>query len=321
MKIRQLQYICEIAKRGCSISAAASALHTAQPGISKQLKALEDELGTRLFHRAGNRLSGLTECGEQVLDSARRVVQEIAHIRNVAREIENKSSQGELTIATTHTQARYVLPTVLKRFAGRHPEVRVKLRHGTPTEIMALITNGDADLGVTTKAPSQRREFVILPCHTLERVVIVASGHALLRHERPTLKSFAKYPLITYDAGFAGRDEVLKAFGRAGLTPTIALSATNVDVIKSCVEQDLGVAVVLSIIYDAERDEGIKTIPASHLFPPAKISVIATRRRYFRHFEYDFIEMLSDRWRRADIQRAARNRDDKNDANEEWPKE
>lgn len=304
MKVRQLQYLCEIARQRCNISAAAAALHTAQPGISKQIQLLEKELGTRIFLRAGNRLSGLTSTGEKILESAARVITEIAYINTVSREQE-KSSGGILTIATTHTQARYVLPAVMKRFTERHPRVRVTLRHGNPARILELLRSGEAQLGVTTNAPGTAKDLIVLPSHQFERVVIVPGNHPLLRERQVTLKSLARHPMVTYDSGFTGRDEVLKSFERAGLTPNLVLSASDADVIKSCVEHGLGIAVLLGVTYDAERDKGLKAIPADHLFPAAKISVVIHRRHYLRAHEYDFIEMLSARWNRSSVQQAA----------------
>lgn len=302
MKLRQLQYVCEVAKRGCNISAAAASLHTAQSGISKQLKLLEDEIGTPLFHRLGNKLSGLTPSGETIAQSAQRVMQEVTFIKAFGAGLEKKN-EGTLTVATTHTQSRYVLPAIVKRFNNRYPKVRVTLRHANPAGILELLNSGEADVGVTTAAPVRDKSLIVLPSHRFERVVIVPAGHPLLRQSEITLKSVARYPLVTYDSGYTGREDVLKTFSRAGLTPHIALSAADADVIKSCVEQDLGIAVLLGVIFDNDRDKGLRQIPAGHLFPPAKINVVVAKRHYFRNFDYHFVEMLSGRWRKSDIQK------------------
>ncbi len=303
MNIRQLQYVCEVMKQDCNISAAAQALHTSQSGISKQLKLLEDELGARLFHRKGSRLSGLTVTGQQVLDSARRVVQEFATIKGIAQQIE-KNSSGSLIVATTHTQARYVLPGIVKRFSERFPKVGVTLRHADSNGIVKLVGDGDADFGVVTNPKADDPSLVALPCQRSERIAIVPNGHPLLRRREVTLAMLCSHPLVTYDAGFSGRDEVLKTFERAGLQPRIVLSASDADVIKSCVELGLGIAVLQGVVYDADRDRGLKAISVGRLFPQTRLSVVFHRRHYFRNFDYEFIEMLSARWTKPKVQHA-----------------
>jgi len=303
LNIRQLQYLCEIMKQGCNISAAAVTLHTSQSGISKQLKLLEDELGARLFHRQGNRLSGLTSVGERVFDSARRVVHEVSYIKGIAGETRDHSS-GTLVIATTHTQARYVLPAVVKTFSELYPKVGVTLRHADSTGIIKLVSENEADIGIVTNPRTDDTDLISLPCQETGRIAVVPKGHALLRKRQMSLQLLCRYPIVTYDAGFSGRDEVLKTFERANLTPRIVLSASDADVIKSCVELGLGIAVLQAVVYDPARDKGLKAIPVGRLFPPSKLSVVFHRRHYFRKFDYDFIEMLSKRWDKAKVQRA-----------------
>lgn len=304
MNLRQVQYICEVARQRLNISAAAVALHTSQPGVSKQIKLLEAELGAQIFVRTLRRLSAITPFGEKILLSAQRIVNEISHIKAVSRDVE-KNNVGTLVIATTHTQARYVLPGVMRRFTQRHPRVRLMLRHGDPAQIAQLLLAGEADLGVTTDVPKKPADLVVLPCHKFERVVVVPSRHPLLRARRLTLKLLAQYPLVSYEPAFTGRHHVLEAFEHRGLEPKVVLSAIDADVIKACVEQGFGIAVLLGITFDARRDSGLKAIPASHLFRPGTISVALHRQHYLRQYEYDFIEMFAARWNRANVQRVA----------------
>lgn len=307
MKVRQLQYLCEIAKHHCNISAAAKALHTSQPGVSKQIQLLESELGGRLFLRAANRLAGLTPMGERVLESAHRVMNELSFIAAVSQDDE-KSSSGVLTVAATHTQAKHFLPAIIKRFTQRHSRVHVTIRHETPAKIIDLLRNGEAHLAVTTNAPRAVKDLIVLPSHRFERVIVVPGEHPLLRERRITLKMLTKFPLVMYDMGFTGRDEVLKCFERAKLHPAVALRAGDADVIKSCVEHGLGIAVLLSVVCDPERDRMLRVIPADHLFPAANVSVVVHRQHYLRSYEYDFIEMLASRWHRSDVERMVKRR-------------
>jgi len=303
MNLRQLRYIIEIARRDLNISAVAAALHTSQPGISKQVKLLETELGMDIFMRAGNRLSGITADGERVIAYARGALEEIGNIEVVGRE-RMRPNVGTLTIATTHTQARYVLPEVMKAFSGRHPKVSMTLRHGDPRQIAELVVSGGADIGVTTDVPGGERELLVLPCRQFQRVVIVPRGHKLLRASRLTLKALAQFPLITYEPQFTGRRELVKAFEKEGLTPNFIVSAIDADVIKTCVDQGLGVAVLSEVTFDRKKDAGLRAIAAGHLFEPSTTSVVLHRKRYLPQYAYDFVEMCSPPWSRPRVQRA-----------------
>lgn len=304
MNLRQLRYITEIARRDLNISAAAAALHTSQPGISKQVKLLETELGMDIFMRAGNRLSSITADGERIIAYARSALDEIGNIEAVSHE-RKRPNVGTLTIATTHTQARYVLPEVMKAFAGRHPKVCMTLRHGDPGQIAELVAGGGADIGVTTDVPRDRAELLALPCRHFERVVIVPRGHKLLRATRLTLKVLAQCPLITYEPQFTGRRELIRAFEKEGLSPTLFVSAVDADVIKTCVEQGLGIAVLSEVTFDPDKDTGLRAIPAKHLFAPSTTSLLVHRKRYLQQYAYDFIEMCSPPWSKSRVQRAA----------------
>jgi LysR family cys regulon transcriptional activator len=302
VNLRQLQYICEIAKRkDFSISAAAAALHTNQPNVSKQLKLLEEELGVAIFDRERNRLAGITAEGERILAHARTILKEADSIRSIGRE-RMLDDAGPLVIAVTHTQARYVLPQVVKDFAKRYPKVRITMRHADPARIAEMLASGEADLGVTTNEAPDTKDLLVMPFREFERFVVVPRTHPLTRSRRLTLRQLAQHPLVTYEPAFTSRDVVVDAFRAAGLEPKVVISCIDADVIKTCVEQGLGYAVLSAVAYKADRDVALRALPAGHLFKPSITSIWLSRRNYVRRYTYEFIEMCSPRWTRANVQ-------------------
>jgi LysR family cys regulon transcriptional activator len=304
LNLRQLRYIAEIARQDFNISTVAGALHTSQSGISKQVKLLENELGIEIFVRSRSRLSGVTAEGERVIEFARRALEEIANIHAVSRDLARPNS-GTINIATSHTQARYVLSGIMKRFAARYPKVRIRMRLGDPQQIAELVLSGQADIGVTTVTADGSKELMSLPYRSFERIVIVPHGHGLLRTKRITLKALARYPLIAYEPQFTGRRALVKAFEKEGLIPGIFVSAIDADVIKTCVEQGLGIAVVSEVTFDAKRDAALRAIRAGHLFEPSSTHLLLHRRRYLQQHAYDFIEMWVPTWTKSYVQRTA----------------
>jgi LysR family cys regulon transcriptional activator len=303
MNLRQMEYVCEIAKRDLNISSAASALRTNQPRISKQVKLLEAELGVEIFMRSRNRLSGITPHGQKIIAMAQTIVNESANIRAVSRDVVQESS-GSLVIAVTHTQARYVLPEVIKRFSSRYPKVRMTMRQADPTRIVDMLLSGDADIGVTTNDPPPLRELVVFPCRESERLVIVPAGHPLLQSRRLTLKELARHPLVTYESAFASREIIVSAFAKQGLEPHVVLSAIDADVIKTCVEQGLGVAVLSAVTFDPLHDQKLRAIPASHLFEPSITKIWLCRNHYIRRYTFHFIEMCAPGLTRSNVEHA-----------------
>ena len=304
MTLRQLQYITEIARCGLSVSAAARALHTSQPGISRQVHQLEAELGIEIFLRSRNRLSAITEQGERVLAYARLALDEVDNIGAVAAQSKRPRS-GTLTIATTHTQARYVLPEVIKTFSRHYPRVRLTLQHGDPAQIVERVSSGAADFGVTTDTGPPRSELLVFPCRRFQRVLIVPAGHKLLASRPLTLAKLARYPLISYEPQYTGRVVLYAALEQVGLSPNVVVSAIDADVIKTCVEQGLGVAVLSEVTFDALRDSQLRAIPARHLFAPSITHMVVHRSRFLQHYAYDFIEYFAPEWTRARVQHEA----------------
>jgi LysR family cys regulon transcriptional activator len=298
MKLQQFRYLKEIARRNLNVSEAAEALHTSQPGISKQIRQLETELGIDLLVRHGKRVIDMTEPGRAILAIVERILQDTENLKQVAREFGAQGS-GPLVIATTHTQARYALPPVISRFAQRYPEVRLSLRQGSPEYIAGLVRSGEADIAITTEAAELYEGLVLLPCHQWNRCVITPLRHPLLREKPLTLEAIARYPVITYDFALAGDSPIKRAFEQKRLVPNIVLTAIDADVIKAYVEMGLGVGILAKMAFDPARDMGLRLIDASHLFEPSMARIGLRPNAYLRGYVYEFIEMFAPHLKRA----------------------
>jgi LysR family transcriptional regulator, cys regulon transcriptional activator len=287
MKLQQLRYICEVARQGLNLSQAAEALFTSQPGISKQIKSLEEELGVEIFVRHGKRVVAVTEPGKTILELANRVLMDVENLRQVGDEF-TREDAGSLTIATTHTQARYALPPVVARFRAKYPDVKLSLHQGSPTQIADLTSSGQADLAIEFY-----EDLVMLPCYEWNRCVLTPPDHPLLKAGKLTLEDIAKYPIITYDFAFTGRSRINNAFAQRNLTPNVVLTAIDADVIKTYVELGLGVGIVAMMAFDPRRDTGLRALDASHLFEPSVTRIGVRRNSYLRGYVYEFMEMFA----------------------------
>lgn len=305
VKIQQLRCLREVVKAGLSISEAAKALHTSQPGVSKQIQVLEEQLGVRVFERRGKRIAGITAPGKAVLAIAERLLAETENLKRVGEEFRNEAS-GSFTIATTHTQARYVLPPIIKRFMTLYPAVQLNLHQGNPTQVAQQAASGEADLAIATEAVEHFQELVLLPCYQWNRSVVVPPDHPLLKEKPPTLEGIARYPLVTYDFAFTGRSQMNKAFERRSLTPNIVLTAIDADVIKAYVELGLGVGIIASMAFDEKRDSNLRAIDVSHLFESSTTRVALRRGAYLRRYVYDFIELFASHLTRETVDAAMR---------------
>jgi LysR family cys regulon transcriptional activator len=303
MNLQQLRYVQEVARCGFNVSLAAEALCTSQPGVSKQIRLLEDELGVEVFVRAGKRLVGMTAPGQQVLAIAARVLAEVANLRQVGAEFSNEA-RGTLTIATTHTQARYMLPRVIAEFSHRYPEVRLQLIQGNPTQCCEYVMAGAADLAMATEAIEQFEALVMLPCYSWNRCVIAPLGHPLLAAEPLTLEAIAQYPLITYDFAFTGRGQMHKAFMARGLKPNVVLTALDSDVIKTYVGMGLGVGIIAAMAYDPQTDQKLGVRDAGHLFESSVTRIGIKRNAYLRGFVFTFIELCAPHLTRKVVEAA-----------------
>src|SRR5688572_11684584 len=301
MKLQQLRYLTEVARRGLNVSEAAEALHTSQPGVSKQIRALEDELGIQVFARHGKRLVAVTEPGKAVIAIAERILAEASNLKRAGEEFAN-DKLGTLTIAATHTQARYALPKAVAAFKRRYPQVELHIHQGNPTQICDQVVAGEADLCVATEMIDRYTELVSLPVYQWNRSVVVPPKHPLLK-KKLTLEALAEYPIVTYDYAFANRSLVQKAFEARGLAPQIVLSAQDSDVIKTYVELGLGVGILAKMAFDPERDRSLRAIDASHLFESSTTRLGIKRGAYLRRYAYDFIEALSPQLPRTLVER------------------
>jgi LysR family cys regulon transcriptional activator len=303
VNLQQLKYLAAVVDNGLNVSDAAEALYTSQPGISKQIRQLEDELGLRIFVRQGKRLASLTPAGEVVLATARRALREIANLKRVADEFRREDA-GVLGIATTHTQARYVLPPVLAKFAARFPKVRLVLHQGNPVQVAELTRAGAVDVGIATEAVADDPELVALPCYRWNRGVLVPKGHPLAATRPLTLEALARYPIVTYDFAFTGRSAMNAAFAAKRLEPNVVLTALDSDVIKTYVELGMGVGIVAQMAYDRAKDTAFEMLDASHLFPASMTRLALRKGVFLRGFVYEFITLYAGQYPRAVVDAA-----------------
>jgi LysR family cys regulon transcriptional activator len=304
MKLQQLRYLCEVGRRGLNLSEAADALHTSQPGISKQIRLLEDELGVQILVRHGKRVVDVTEPGKIILGIAERILQDTENLKQVGHEFSAEGS-GSLVIATTHTQARYALPPVVSRFTQRYPKVRLSLRQGSPQQILELALSGEADLAIITEADELYGDLVTLPCYQWNRCVITPLKHPLLK-QQITIENVARYPIITYDFAFSGESPIKRAFDARGVKPNVVLTAIDADVIKAYVELGLGIGILAKMAFDPARDFGLRLIDASHLFEASTTRIGIRRNAYLRAYVYDFIEMFAPHLTRSIVEATRR---------------
>jgi len=305
MKLHQLRYLAAVAQSGLNITAAAQKLHTSQPGVSKQIKLLEDELGFQIFTREGRNLTRITPAGQQVIERAVRILQETQAIRDLATELRDEG-RGSLSIGTTHTQARYVLPEVIRDFRARYPQVRLNLHQGTTEQIAEMVAQDRIDCAIATGSEHLFGDMTLLPCYRWHRVIVVPREHPLAAVPRPSLKQLAAYPLVTYTFSFTGPSSLPQAFAKAGLTPDVAITARDADVIMAYVRLGLGVGIVAEMAVDPKQDGDLAAIDASHLFA-AHVTWIGFRRGVLlRRYMYEFMQHLAPHLDRRLVERAHR---------------
>jgi LysR family cys regulon transcriptional activator len=300
MNFQQLRSIREAARRGYNLTEVAQVLFTSQPGVSRQIRELEDELGVEIFERNGKRLTGLTEPGKGILQIVERLLLEAENLRQASQEYVGEQS-GTLTVATTHTQARYVLPRVVQAFRSAFPDVRIALQQSSPEHIAEWVMSGKADIGIATEGLSQFEELVSFPCYSWSHEVVVPQGHPLAALSSISLEDLGSYPLITYDVGFTGRGHIDEAFRKAGIAPDIVLTAMDSDVIQQYVALGLGVGIVASMAVEQASASGLRAIEAAHLFAPNVARLAVRRGAYLRSYTYEFILRFAPGLKRAEI--------------------
>ena len=292
MKLRQLEYVVEVVDSGMNITAAAESLYTSQPGISSQIRRLEDELGVQIFKRNGKHIDGLTTEGDDLVVRFREILSLVDNVRKQAADYTNPD-KGLLSIATTHTQARYVLPDIITRFREKYPNVGLQVHQGTPEQIAAMAASGEADIGIATEALELFSDLVLLPCYRWNRCVMVPKDHPLVSESLLTAESIAKYPIITYVFGVADRSVINRAFAEKGLELDVVLTAADAEVIKTYVRNGLGIGLCARMAYDRNQDHDLQVLDARHLFDSSVTSLAIRSQTQLRSFVYDFIQMFS----------------------------
>lgn len=303
MKLRQLVYIHEVARNNLNITAAAENLHTSQPGVSKQIRLLEEELGVQIFARNGKHLDRVTTAGEQVLSATQRLLHEADNVRRAAADFQDAQA-GDLSIATTHTQARYALPATIQSFKARYPDVSLHLHQGAPAQISGWAAAGEVDFAIATEALEHFEELIMLPCYHWNRCVLVPPQHPLADIEQVRLADIAAHPLVTYTFGFTGRSTLDRAFAGQGLSPNVVLTAVDADVIKTYVRLGLGVGIVANMAYDPKEDSDLVRLDASHLFKQSTTHIGFRRGTYLRGYMTEFIHMFAPHLTREVIDHA-----------------
>lgn len=292
MNLHQFRFVREAVRQNFNLTAAAKALFTSQPGVSKAIIELEDELGVEIFRRHGKRIRSLTEPGKRILVSIERILDEVETLKRVGKDFASQD-QGNFVIATTHTQARYALPKVLTEFTKRFPKVRVSIQQGSPNQIAELLIHDRADIAIATEGIANTPGVLALPGYQWQHVIMVPLSHPLLNQATVTLEEIAKYPIITYDKAFAGRSKIDAAFAQRGIAPDIILEAIDADVIKTYVEAGMGIGIVAGHAYDSDRDRNLKVITVGHLFGNNVSHIGVKQGAYLRSFVYTFIELFS----------------------------
>lgn len=292
MKLQQLRYIWEVAHHDLNVSATAQSLYTSQPGISKQIRLLEDELGVEVFARSGKHLTRITPAGEKIIETAGEILRKVESIKQVAQEFSDER-KGSLSIATTHTQARYALPDIINKFISQYPDVSLHMHQGTPIQIAEMAADGTVDFAIATEALELFNDLVMMPCYRWNRCILVPRDHPLTQVSELTLQDVARYPLVTYVFGFTGRSKLDEAFMNEGLSPRVVFTATDADVIKTYVRLNLGVGIIAGMAYDPELDSDLVPLNASHLFEPSVTKIGFRRGTFLRGFMYDFIQQFA----------------------------
>ncbi|MCV6638737.1 HTH-type transcriptional regulator CysB [Candidatus Albibeggiatoa sp. nov. NOAA] len=300
MKLQQLRYVWEVAQQNLNVSAAAEALYTSQPGVSRQIRALEEELKIQIFARSGKQLTHITPAGVEILRYIGRVLEESNNIRHTAQQYSDPQ-RGSLSIATTHTQARYALPPVITNFIHRYPNVTLHMHQGTPLQIAEQAAKSEVDFAIATEAMELFEDLVMLPCYRWNRCIVVPQNHPLQALDHLTLEAVANYPIVTYVFGFTGRSKLDEAFQQAGLNPNVVFTATDADVIKTYVRLGLGIGIIAKMAYDKQIDRDLCSLDASHLFASNITKIGLCRNIFIREYMYDFIEAFASHLDREQV--------------------
>lgn len=303
MNLHQFRFVREAVRQNFNLTEAAKALFTSQPGVSKAIIELEDELGVEIFTRHGKRVRSLTEPGRIILASVEKILQEVESLKRVGKDYAAQD-QGNLVIAATHTQARYSLPSAIAEFKKRFPKVHLSILQGSPTQVAEMVIHDQADVAIATEAIANYKELISLPCFQWQHLAVMPADHPLLERKLLTLDDLVQYPLITYEAAFAGRSKINQAFALRSLTPDIVLEAIDADVIKTYVELGLGVGIMADIAFNPERDKHLRAMPVGHLFGTNVTRLALKQGAYLRSYVASLVELLSPSMNRKLIEQA-----------------
>jgi len=303
MKLQQLRYIWEVAHHGLNVSATAQSLYTSQPGISKQIRLLEDELGVEVFARSGKHLTRITPAGETIIEKAGEILRTVESIKQAAQEFSNER-KGSLSVATTHTQARYALPDVIEGFIDKYPEVSLHMHQGTPVQIAEMAADGAVDFAIATEGLDLFGDLVMMPCYRWDRCIVVKKDHPLAQLSTVGLADVAEYPLVTYVFGFTGRSKLDEAFLREGLAPKVVFTATDADVIKTYVRLGLGIGIIAKMAHDEVLDDDLVAIDADTLFESSTTMIGCRRGTFLRGYMYEFIQLFAPHLSREIVDQA-----------------
>ena len=300
MKLQQLKYISEVARHNLNVSATAQSLYTSQPGISKQIRMLEDELGVEIFARSGKHLTRITPAGQAIIELADDILRQSENIKRVAQEYSD-DRKGTLTIATTHTQARYALPSVIEQFIEKYPQVSLHMHQGTPMQIAEMAADGTADFAIATESLELFNDLVMMPCYTWNRCIVVRRDHPLAQRSDLSLEEVAQYPIVTYVFGFTGRSKLDEAFSARGLTPRVVFTAADADVIKTYVKLGLGIGIIARMAFDEVKDSELVALDAAHIFDSSITKIGFQRGLSLRGYMFDFIQMFAPHLQREAV--------------------
>jgi LysR family cys regulon transcriptional activator len=303
MKLQQLRYIWEVAHHELNVSATAQSLYTSQPGISKQIRLLEDELGVEIFARSGKHLTRVTPAGETIIEKAGEILRKVESIKQVAQEFSNEK-KGSLAVATTHTQARYALPGIIETFIAKYPEVSLHMHQGTPIQIAEMAADGVVDFAIATEGLDLFGDLVMMPCYKWNRCIVVKKDHPLAQVASITLEDVANYPIVTYVFGFTGRSKLDEAFMHHGLAPKVVFTATDADVIKTYVRLGLGIGIIAQMAYDEILDDDLIAIDASHLFESSTTMIGCRRGTFLRGYMFEFVELFAPHLNKEVVEQA-----------------
>ena len=292
MKLRQFLYVVEVVKNGMNVTAAAESLFTSQPGVSSQIKRLEEELGVMIFQRNGKNIEGLTPAGKVLVERFNKILDSVGNIERIAAEYRDPD-KGTLSIATTHTQARYVMPEVITQFREKYPNVNLQIHQGTPEQIASMTASGEADIGIATEALELFDDLVLLPCYRWNRCVMVPKGHPLAAEDLLSVEAISQHPVITYVFGVADRSVINQAFSEKGVDLNVVLTAADAEVIKTYVRNGLGIGLCARMAYDKSQDSDLQVLDARHLFEPSVTCMAIRFNTELRGYHYDFIEKFA----------------------------